>query len=162
MLTIAELLHRARSASGKGVKYRLGAGGMNPTMALPSNLAGDCDCSGFVCWALGISRQTSHPLYVDFNGGWINTDAMCLDGSRSSGLFELRETAGVGALIIYPGGKKGVGHVGIVTGIQGNLATKALHCSVGNYRKGGDAIAETATAVFQRPDARFLWYCGVG
>lgn len=160
MMTTAELLARAKSATGKGIKYRLGAGGMNPVASSPANLAGECDCSGYVCWALGISRQTTHPLYVGFNSGWINTDAMCLDGSRASGLFELLDTPRVGALIIYPGGKKGVGHVGIVTSIKDGHA--AVHCSSGNWRKGGDAIGETGVAVWARPDARFLWYCGVG
>lgn len=162
VMTVAELLARARSAAGKGIKYRLGAGGMNPAAASPINLNAECDCSGYVCWCLGISRQTSHPLYQDFNGGWINTDAMCLDGDRSSGLFELTDKARLGALIVYPGGRKGMGHVGIITEVKNNVAQKALHCSAGNYRKGGDAIAETDMDIWLRPDMRFLWYCGVG
>lgn len=162
MMTVAELLARAKSVTGKGVKYRLGAGGMNPTHSSPVNINAECDCSGYVCWALGISRQTSHPLYVDFNGGWINTDAMCQDGSRMSGLFELLDVPRIGALIIYPGGRKGVGHVGIMSAVQKGIATKALHCSAGNYRKGSDAIAESGAGVWQRADTRFLWYCGIG
>lgn len=131
-------------------------------MATPANYTLECDCSGYVCWALGISRQATNPLYADFNGGWINTDAMCMDGERTSGFFESIEAAKPGALIIYPGGKKGVGHVGIVTQVLKGAAIKVLHCSAGNYRKLGDAIAETGPEVWKRDDARFLWYCGLG
>ena len=78
-----------------------------------------------------------------------------------SGFFESIEAAKPGALIIYPGGKKGVGHVGIVTQVLKGAAIKVLHCSAGNYRKLGDAIAETGPEVWKRDDARFLWYCGL-
>lgn len=161
-MTVNELLARAKSVTNKRIKYRLGAGGMNPASASPANINGECDCSGYVCWALGVSRQTSHPLYVAFNGGWINTDAMCMDGARSTGLFELLDVPRVGALIVYPGSKKGVGHVGIITQVFDNSAIKAVHCSAGNYRKFKDAIVETGVEVFQRPDVRVLWYCGIG
>ena len=55
MMTVAELLARARAPAGKGIKYRLGSGGMNPVMATPANYMQECDCSGYVCWSLGIS-----------------------------------------------------------------------------------------------------------
>lgn len=87
-MTPEALLTRARSAAGLGIRYKLGGGGMAPTAERPSDLAGQCDCSGFFCWALGISRQTSHPLYRKFNGGWINTDAMVHDAIAPTGFFE--------------------------------------------------------------------------
>ena len=101
MITVDNLLARARSAIGRGVKYRLGAGGMNPRGESPGNVANECDCSGFVCWALGMSRQTDHPLYVRFNGGWINTDAMVHDAQSSTGFFTRIPEPRVGSIVVY-------------------------------------------------------------
>ena len=44
----------------------------------------ECDCSGYICWALGISRETNHPLYEKFNGGGINADAIVMDAKHAS------------------------------------------------------------------------------
>jgi cell wall-associated NlpC family hydrolase len=160
-MTLVELLTRARSVAGKGIGYRLGAGGINALAKSPANTTNECDCSGYVCWALGLSRVSKHPLYLQFNGGWINTDGMCHDGERMAGFFELLAAPKPGALIIYPGSKKGVGHVGIVTAAEGGAAKKVIHCSAGNFRKNHDAICETGPDVFRRPDVRFLWFCGL-
>lgn len=160
MITVDDFLARARSAIGRGVKYRLGAGGMNPRGESPGNVANECDCSGFVCWALGISRQTDHPLYVRFNGGWINTDAMVHDAQASTGFFTRIPEARVGSIVVYgarPPRRK-VGHVGIVTAVAPEVLV--LHCSHGNAR-AGDAIWETDLGVFRRPDAIVAWYEGV-
>jgi cell wall-associated NlpC family hydrolase len=162
-MTPEQFLLRARGAVGKGTKYRLGAGGMNALARLPGNALNECDCSGYVCWAMGMARLTTHPMYVRFNGGWINTDAMYYDGyRRQAGFFELLPNARAGALIVYPAGKRGVGHVGIVTAVDAQRrATRVLHCSAGNYRKG-DAIAETPPDVFKRPETVHLWFSDLG
>ena len=55
-MTYDEILTRARSAIGHGITYHLGHGGLHPADALPSR-DGQCDCSGFVAWVLGRSRN---------------------------------------------------------------------------------------------------------
>lgn len=167
MLTVNEFLARARSAIGKGIRYKLGGGGMSPRAELPANVNNECDCSGFVCWALGVSRLTDHPLYLRFNNGWINTDAMVHDAKTSTGFFTEIPEPRVGAIVVY-GAKKPsrkVGHVGIVTGIERTngvvTATKVLHCSHGNHRRNSDAICETDLTVFRKPDTVYAWYDGI-
>lgn len=162
-MTTNQLLSRARSAAGKGVKYKLGAGGMFPAQPLPGNINNECDCSGFVCWALGISRKTDHPLYVKFNGGWINTDAMVHDAKKETGFLSQLPLPKPGCLIVFgkPPGAGKVGHVGIVTKVDsaGKVLT-VIHCSSGNWKKG-DAIQETPPTVFNQPGTIFAWYEGL-
>jgi cell wall-associated NlpC family hydrolase len=161
-MTVNELLARARSAAGKGTKYKLGAGGMFPSQALPGNMNNECDCSGFVCWALAMSRKTDHPLYVKFNQGWINTDAMVHDANTDTGFLSKLAAAKPGCLIVYgkPGPGK-VGHVGIVTKVDAAGKVKTvIHCSSGNGKKG-DAIQETPPTVFNQPGTIFAWFAGV-
>ena len=163
-MTVNELLQRARSVAGQGIKYKLGAGGINPASPSPANLNHECDCSGYVCWCLGISRQTNHPLYVNFNGGWINTDAMVHDGKHQSGFFEQISTPKVGCLIVFPSFPPTVkvGHVGIVTAVSAaGAVTKVIHCSKGNFTNFQDAVRETAPNVFNNPRTIYVWYAGV-
>jgi hypothetical protein len=148
--------------------YWLGAGGMDPNAPTPG---AKCDCSGYVCWMLGRSRQTTNPLYVKFNGGWINTDGMIHDAKECLGFFTQLEVPRVGCLIVYGGKASGaprkIGHVGIVTalGAAEHAYTKNVarvrHCSMGNYRRTGDAIQETGPEAFRVPDVIFAWYEGI-
>jgi len=126
-MTVNELLKRARSALGKKVKYRLGAGGIDPKSPTPASVDNACDCSGFVCWCLGISRKTDHPLYVRFNGGWINTDAIVHDANQPTGFFRKIDEPKVGCLIVFPSKKprRPYGHVGIVTEVKEGKVTKS-------------------------------------
>ncbi len=158
-----ELIARARSAMGKKIKYHLGSGGMNPKSSSPGNFNGECDCSGFVCWAIGLSRKTDHPIYQRVNGGWINTDAIVYDAKdRLAGYFELLMTARPGSLIVYPGSGKGVGHIGIVTAADKNgKPTKVIHCNASSFRKNGDSIGETTPEAFAKPNRIIAWYCGI-
>lgn len=162
---VSHFLSRARSASGNDSVYKLGAGGMSPGRIDPTDSSRRCDCSGFVCWALGISRKTTHPLYTRFNNGWINTDGMVHDAKNQTGFFSKLEKPKVGCIVVYPGRKVDgvlkIGHVGIVTEVKAGKPTKVLHCSSGNYRNLGDAIMETSPKVFLRPDAVYAWYEGL-
>jgi hypothetical protein len=117
-----------------------------------------------VCWCLGISRQTTHPLYVSFNGGWINTDAIVHDANRQTGFFIQLPAPKVGSLVVFPSRRptRKVGHVGIVTQINSaGKILKVLHCSSGNFRSSGDAIKETPPTVFQQSDTILAWYEGI-
>ena len=163
-MTVIDLLARARSASGKKIKYKLGAGGIQPATASPANVNQECDCSGYVCWCLGMSRQTTHPLYVKFNGGWINTDAMVKDAGTQTGFFHQLDGPQPGCLVVYPSKlpTRKVGHVGIVTEVAEGKAARVIHCSLRNFRTKGDAILETTAAAFGVPDAIYAWYEGLG
>ena len=157
-----QLLARARSQISQGVRYKLGKGGMNPAASSPVNLERQCDCSGFVARCLGISRMTTHPLYVKFNGGWINTDAVVHDANEVTGFFERLAAPEPGAMIVFPSpGANKVGHIGIVSAVVQGAVTKVIHCSAGNDRAFGDAIQETDAAVFNKPLTIFAWYAGV-
>ncbi len=157
------LLARARSVIGKNIRYQLGKGGMNPNSELPASSNAGCDCSGFVCWCLGISRKTDHNLYRN-NGGWINTDSIVHDAERATGFFFRIPQPKIGALIVYPSKKpeRGFGHVGIVTELKNGFVARVIHCSSGNYKKSGDAIAETGPDSFKnKPETIFAWYEGL-
>ena len=163
-MTVGDLLSRGRSASGKRIRYKLGAGGLSPQSPLPANISNECDCSGFACWALGISRRTDHPLYVRFNGGWINTDGIVNDANAATGFFRRLDKARAGCLAVYPSRKQParVGHVGIVTKVDvSGRPLAVLHCSSGNFRRLGDAIRETGPEVFTGPATIFAWYEGI-
>ncbi len=162
-MTVTEVLQRARSAIGKKIRYRLGAGGIDPKAPTPASVDNACDCSGFVCWCLGISRKTDHPFYVRLNGGWINTDAIVRDALEPVGFFRRLENPKVGCLIVFPSKRpqRPYGHVGIVTEVQAGKVSKVIHCSSGNYRRYRDAIRETPPTVFQVPDCLFAWYEGL-
>ena len=161
--SVSDMIARAKSAVGNLTKYQLGEGGARPAAQLPGQAAKGCDCSGYVCWCLGIARQTDHNLYVHFNGGWINTDAIVHDATSSTGFFYKIESPKVGAIIVYPSKKpnRKYGHVGIVTEVKQGKVSKVIHCSSGNHAKLGDAIAETGSETFADKDAILAWYEGM-
>jgi len=161
-MDVPTLLARARSALTAQVLYRLGEGGFHEHAPGPAR-NGRCDCSGYVCWALGLSRITRHPLYVAFNGGWINTDSVVHDAGRPTGYFERLEAPVPGCVVVYPkkGSGKRYGHIGIVSGVAGGAVAKVIHCSVGNFRAAGNAIQETGPEAFRLPTAIYAWYEGI-
>jgi hypothetical protein len=111
----------------------------------------------------GYLPQTDHPLYVRFNGGWINTDAIVYDANQPTGLFFPLDEPKVGCLWVFPSRrpKRPYGHVGIVSAVRNGKVTKVIHCAASNFRRYGDAIRETPPTVFQVPDALFVWYVGI-
>ena len=154
----AELVTRARSVVNSNIAYKLGKGGTSPTLALPSD-NGLCDCSGFVCWVLGLSRQTTIPYYKNF-GGWIYTDSMEADVNAAAGIFDRLARPEPGCIVVY-GAKEKIGHVGLVSEVVNGEMSKVIHCSSGNSKKfNGHSIQETPPTVFERPDA--LWGKFVG
>lgn len=143
------IIERAKSAINKGIRYKLGAGGMKPDHNLPTTDK-KCDCSGFVCWVFKLSRKTTIPFYQKF-GGWIYTDSMVEDINKTSGIFEKINVPEVGCIVVYGAGNK-IGHVGIVSEVKNGKMTKVIHCSSGNDSKFSDSIQETAPTVFNRAD----------
>lgn len=150
--SVAELIARAREAIGQGIRYKLGSGGMNPNASLPAH-DNKCDCSGFICWVLGLSRETNIPFYKKY-GGWIFTDSMVDDVNSNSGIFDRLALPEPGCIVVYGAGKA-IGHVGLVSDVSDGEMVSVIHCSSGNDRRFGDAIKETSPDVFMRPDA--LW-----
>jgi hypothetical protein len=165
--TIAETLARARSQIGGPVKYKLGAGGRDPFDDDPASTEpGEpmlSDCIGFVCWALGMDRRQA-PEDFPTRGGWCNTDSM-LDDAEGRKVFFVEP--GLGSLAPRPGDlvvyrseyvkkvRKHAGHVGIITKVpkgwdylMGNLSV--IHCSSGNDRRLGYAIAETTGKIWEK------------
>ena len=151
------LVLRARSVVNCDIKYKLGKGGLHPTDKFPSKNK-LCDCSGFVCWVLGLSRQTTIPFYKQF-GGWIFTDSMVADVNSSAGIFEHLQFPRPGCIVVYGAGNK-IGHVGIVSEVSNGVMKMVIHCSSGNSKKFNASIQETTPAVFNRPDT--LWGRFVG
>lgn len=169
----ADLLALARSQKTIFGTYRLGAGA--PAGAVSAYDPGNaCDCSGFVCWALGIARYQPTLAFLKKAIGhcWMNTDAIVADTNDPAGLFSIPGGAEPGDLVVYPsydyaksvglplpGHKPGprIGHVGILTG-----RNSVIHCSAGNVREHGRAIWETDAAVFKRvPYTRLARYVGL-
>ena len=122
-----------------------------------------CDCSGFVAWALGLSRKTDDPLYKKFNGGWINTDAIIHDAKTEGGFFRQLDAPVVGALLVYGStykeGKRKPGHVGVVTELdsEGNAAY-IIDCGSSSYKKGGDAITEREPTMLRGSNTIVAWF----
>ncbi|WP_443939644.1 CHAP domain-containing protein [Pedobacter sp. MW01-1-1] len=153
------LVERARSMVGVDIAYRMGAGGMSPTLSKPSS-TGFCDCSGFVCWVLGLSRQSTIPFYKHSFGGWINTDSMEADILSSTGIFDRLALPEPGCIVVY-GAQSRVGHVGLVSQVTAGRMTKVIHCSSGNSRNNhGRSIQETPPTVFNRPDTYWGKFLG--
>ncbi len=153
-----KLIQKARTAVGKKIKYKLGEGGINPSLALPTS-NNECDCSGFICWVLGLSRKTTIPFYQKY-GGWIFTDSMEKDVISSAGIFEKLNIPEVGCIVVYGAGPK-IGHVGIVSEVENEKMKKVIHCSSGNYSKFNDSILETVPTVFNRADALWGRFSGI-
>lgn len=162
-ITAQAVIERARRAMGHGCRYALGKGGMYPFADLPwGEHEAACDCSGFVAWCLKVSRKTDVPWYVQQNGGWFETTAIARDAKSPFGFVEAipHEVARPGDLLVYGDSKGRQGHVGLVSAVNADGPLRAIHCSMGNWRRTGDAIQETDTGLWLRPDAlvcRVAW-----
>ena len=156
-LNANDIIDRARSAVNAGIRYKLGSGGTNPNLKLPTSNK-FCDCSGFVCWTMRISRKTDIPFYRRF-GGWIYTDSMVEDIKSNAGIFEKLNVPEPGCIVVFGAGEK-IGHVGIISSVRNGLMNKVIHCSSGNDRKYSDSIQETSPEIFDRADA--MWGRFVG
>ena len=153
------LIKKARWAIGEATRYGLGEGGMDPEQLFPASERNACDCSGFICWVLGLSRKTDIGFYQKF-GGWIYTDSIEADMLSNTGIFELLQKPEPGCIVVYGAGNK-IGHVGIVSEALDGKMKKVIHCSKGNYTTYKDAIRETEPTVFDRKDVLWGRYCEV-
>ena len=125
----------------------------------PHLVAPACDCSGFVCWALGISR---HPTPET----WINTDTIWEDANGRGVQFRKIEQAVVGCLVVYPkaGSNEKYGHIALVTEIDAHgRATHIVHCSASNFSSAPpDAIKITGPEAFEAQSRSvYAWFHGM-
>lgn len=163
-----DILTRARSAVGQGVRYSLGCGGYNPKDDLPARptwrrpkgkilpvKALWCDCSGFLAWVLGRSRAVTI-----VPGMWgLSTDSVYRDAKGSGRLFKALAVPVAGCIAVYPDhrdpktNKAIQGHVGIVADVAGRVV---VDCS-----SSQDGVAEHVQAVFwTHPETIFCQYIG--
>ena len=129
----------------------------------PALVRDACDCSGFVCWALGLARVVPGP------GGdaWINTDSIWTDAQGPQRRFMRIERARPGALVVYPqlGSGEDYGHVAIVVEADADgRATRIVHCSADNIETAPhDAIKTTSPAKFEgQARSIYAWCRDVG
>jgi cell wall-associated NlpC family hydrolase len=173
-----QVVARARTQLGLGTAYRLGKGGRDPRVARAWDPAShECDCSGFAAWVIGCDRFLHDvPFYAGQapNGPWLETTNLVADATRALDPTAPRgivravrwEDAQPGMLVMWPDqpAKKRQGHVGVITETNRHGPTRVIHCSSGNYRTTGDAIAETPATLFLLNNAivcRVAWIdCG--
>lgn len=141
-VTRADVVRRAQSMIGKGV-YKLSKGGRVPSNLTPL-VDGQCDCSGFVAWCLGVDRYQPGKVA---GGDWIETSAVAYDAVHFGSLFSqvwkdhLHQP---GDLIVYGDssrmvqGKKRTaqGHIGVVETVDANgRAEMVIDCASGRGLK---------------------------
>lgn len=160
----ADAVARARRSTQHGTVYKLGAGGMSPTASTPG---AECDCSGALAYWLGVSRfvRQWNPRWPF--GEWLESSAIVRDAWSALGEFELvtrsdanrraepvRASEGwplcrPGDVLAWGDSGRKQGHVGLVSRVDyAGRVLSVVHCSKGNERKLGDAIAETSPDVF--------------
>jgi peptidoglycan hydrolase-like protein with peptidoglycan-binding domain len=144
---VGQCLDRARIALEADVIYVLGKGGFDPTRPLTK----ECDCSGFVAWAIGIPRE-----FPPGSGRWLDTDAYWSAGggaAKAAGFPLLKNVsapdAEPGDVIVYPDQGGSQGHIGIISGVDESGEPKVIHCSKGNWKNFNDATRETNTQVWK-------------
>lgn len=131
-------ISRARSVVGRGIKYKLGKGGFDPSTPSPANAAGTCDCSGFASWIMGITRKPS-ALF----GRWIETTNIVRDATGDQDLFLMLEDPRPGSFAVYPDHDGKQGHVALVTGVDPLMG---IDCSSSRSKRTGEAIHERSLA----------------
>jgi hypothetical protein len=121
-----------------------------------------CDCSGYVCWALGFSRHTRPAPFTD-PGGWIFTDSIWHDARGPGVRFHAIDRARPGALVVYPkqGSGEDFGHVGLVMEADADgRATRVAHCAAVNAGSAPfDAIKITPPDLFEQQAASIYAWC---
>jgi hypothetical protein len=135
---------RARHAIGKGIRYRLGAGGNDPRAPLPAPASDPyCDCSGFVAWIMGVARS-ANPKYPKY----IHTDAIWTDARTKQSTFRRIARPIPGCFAVYPDRNGREGHTGLVS--------SAFPLTVIDCGSGPDGISERSGNFFVgRPDLVF-------
>ncbi len=167
-LTSQAIIQRAKKMLGQKTVYKLGKGGFNPKSEYAYDPLKRLDCSGYIAWCLGFSRNITDSFYANYNGdgkkGWFETTAAYKDAITGTGILTKIDEPRVGCIAVYPdytqNDKKHEGHIGIITEVSANSkATKVIHCSSSAYKKYGDAVQEnTSSALLNNPKVIFAAY----
>ena len=142
--TREEAIDIAKSLVGLRSSYHLGAGGDNPNHNNCLSPQAQCDCSGFVCFCLGLDRY-QRDLYKKL-GGYLSTAAMVSDANTYQILFRRTAEPKPGDLIIYPslynhGRRMHIGHVGILHQLPNDIGPSVIDCNASPHRRNiGSAI----------------------
>jgi len=127
-----QTMHRAHSALKLTTHYKLGEGGFNPIKPLTPQ----CDCSGFIAWAIGIPRE-----FPPGSNKWLSTTEYYAGGAPVlPGLLSQVELhqARAGDLLVYPHQNGQVGHIALISEVSDGQPAGILHCSSGNYKNFGN------------------------
>lgn len=151
-MTPTEILARAHSARDKGILYRLGMGGYDPAAPLPSTRRVEllpprtvqgCDCSGFVAWCCGVSRDPAKrkdKLWPK----WFETTNIWTDAKKARLRFGLVPMAELqpGDVVVYPDHKDAAGghREGHIAVVADPLYRLIIDCSSSQSSKTGQAI----------------------
>ncbi|HEX6100484.1 MAG TPA: hypothetical protein VF432_29485 [Thermoanaerobaculia bacterium] len=174
-MNVEEVLDRARSQIGRGIRYKLGKGTFRASRHSCADANNQSDCSAFLCWALGLDKVGNYPWLAtpgkprDPDGEWYGTDNIVNDALNANvGHFTRIATPLVGSIVVFPtrwknGKASPPGHCGIITELKANgEAKRVIHCSSSNFKTTGDAVQETDTAFFDaNPKTIHAWYSGM-
>lgn len=133
---------RANSVLSLQTEYKLGKGGFDPTKPFTKQ----CDCTGFVAWAIGIPRELPPN-----SGKWLSTDEYWAGGKPTKpGLLTQKQLkdAQIGDILVYPDKGGGQGHISIITQVDHNMPSLIIHCSSGNFKHFNNAVRITDPSVF--------------
>lgn len=170
-MTSSVVLERARAAKGQGILYRLGKGGYDPKAALPGarmvelvppRIIRGLDCSGFVAWCCGISRDprrnkknpalsgmpiATWPRWVESTNIWAD-----VTGEQIAWINVPFDQLQPGDVLVYPDFKNALGqhregHVAIVAD---PVRRTIVDCSSSQSKALGQAITERDGSFFWR------------
>lgn len=157
------VLERARSVIGLGILYRLGKGGYDPGAAVPGARMVDVlpprvyrglDCSGFVAWCCGISRDPGRnkknpalaAMPISRWPRWVESTNIWADVTGPQTAWQLVDLRDLhpGDVLVYPDFKNALGqhregHVAIVAD---PTRRTIVDCSSSQSKAHGQAVAE--------------------
>ena len=129
-------IDKARKASYKGIKYRMGHGGTDPDDDLPTK-DNYCDCSGFAAWTMGLNRapKKDRPF-------WIETTAIVRDALGLRKAFTRLLNPEPGCYAVYGDTAFRQGHILLVTEVSKDGRLTCIDCSSGSGGKKKESIRE--------------------
>lgn len=151
-------LNAAQAAEVGPVAAAMGIDTADPDLHLPA-----CDCTGFVCWALGFSRRAPAATSYTTPDGWIYTNSIWKDAIGPGNRFTRLARARPGCLVVYPSDRAAglnYGHVAIVVDVDAQgRATRIVHCSKANVlSEPHDAIKVTGPDPFEaQANSLYAW-----
>lgn len=108
---------RAAESVGHGTRYGLGRGGFDPKSRVPWDSSHRCDCSGFVAWCCGVSRDRRGTWWTRLlrwqRSPWFESSNIVKDAKAGGGVFALLDRPQPGAILAYGDSNGHQGHVAL-------------------------------------------------